>query len=89
MIENNKAEHDKQMRQLQASHEKLEEAHKTSVTEFSELEQKQSKLINDLKEMEKRNEHLTKDQKNKLQEIQNMSQNIKSLNDQLSSKVLH
>ena len=30
---------------MQASHEKLEEAHKTSVTEFSELEQKQSKLI--------------------------------------------
>ena len=72
---------------MQANLEKLEAAHKTSVAQQTELEKQKLKLENDIKNKDNQNIELTKEQKSKSQEIQKMTQNIKSLNDQLSSKV--
>ena len=72
---------------MQANLEKLEAAHKTSVAQHTELEKQKLKLENDIKNKDNQNIELTKEQKSKSQEIQKMTQNIKSLNDQLSSKV--
>ena len=72
---------------MQANLEKLEAAHKTRVAQYTELEKQKLKLENDIKNKDNQNIELTKEQKSKSQEIQKMTQNIKSLNDQLSSKV--
>ena len=88
LIENNKAESEKRMREMQANLEKLEAAHKTSVAQYTELEKQKLTLENDLKNKDNQNIELTKEQKSRSQEIQKLTQNIKSLNDQLSSKVV-
>ena len=87
MIDTNKAESEKRMREMQANLEKLEAAHKTSVAQYTELEKQKLTLENDLKNKDNQNIELTKEQKSRSQEIQKLTQNIKSLNDQLSSKV--
>ena len=72
---------------MQAIHEKLEAAQKASVAQYAELEKQKSKLESDLEDKNNQNIELTKEQKSKSQELQKMTQNIKSLSDQLSSKV--
>ena len=75
------------MRQIQAQLETAENAKKTSVEKYEELETKQTQLTETLKEKESQSTELLRDQKNKSQEIQTLSQTINSLNDQLGSKV--
>ena len=72
---------------MQAIHEKLEAAQKASVAQYAELEIQKSKLESDLEDKDNQNIELTKEQKSKSLELQKMTQNIKSLSDQLSSKV--